>query len=145
MEPMQVMVIAGLLMVMAELLVGIQTGFDLVLGGSILIISGFAGMFVGGWQLGIGLAIILSIVYIAYGRGLVKSKLIITTTHTNIDKLIGQRGVVVRSITPDTAGLVRLMDEDWRATSDEVLYEKDRVMVVAVEGVSLRVKKIKNS
>jgi len=112
MEPMQVMVIAGLLMVMTELLMGVQTGFDLVLGGSILIISGFAGMFVGGWQLGIGLAIILSIVYIAYGRGLVKSKLIIATTHTNIDKLIGQKGVVVRSITPDTAGLVRLMDED---------------------------------
>ena len=35
----QLFVIAGLLLVLAELLVGIQSGFDLVLIGSILVIS----------------------------------------------------------------------------------------------------------
>ena len=73
---------------------------------------------------------------------LVKSKLIFLTKKTNVDKLIGQKGVVIRTITPDTAGLIRLNDEDWRATSDTVLYEKDKAEIVGIEGVTVMVKKI---
>jgi len=65
------------------------------------------------------------------------------THSTNIDKLIGKKGVVVRSITPDTAGMVRLEDEDWHAISDEVLYEKDQIKVETISGVSLKVTKLK--
>jgi len=64
---------------------------------------------------------------------------------TNIDKLIGQKAVVVRSITPDTAGLVRINDEDWRASSDDVLFEKDKCTVDSVEGVTLLVSKVNSS
>ncbi len=139
---MQIMVVLGFLMIGAELLIGIQTGFDLVLVGTIMVLSGAMGILVGSWQLGVGVAIVLSVVYVLYGRKLVKSKVIISTTHTNIDKLVGSKGVVVRSITPDTAGMVRVADEDWRATAEEVIYEKERVVVQSVAGVSLIVKKI---
>ena len=60
----QLFVIAGLLLVLAELLVGIQSGFDLVLIGSILVISGFVGMFTGSTPLMLVLATALSILYI---------------------------------------------------------------------------------
>lgn len=137
----QTLVIGGLLLVMAELMMGVAMGFDLVLIGSILVIGGLVGM-VTNWELALAISTILSVVYIAYGRTLVKSKVIVLTHKTNIDKLIGKRAVVVRSITPDTAGLVRIDDEDWRAKSDEVVYEKDKVEIEAIEGVTLKVRKI---
>jgi len=140
----QTLVILGLCLVLAELFLGIATGFDLVLIGSILVASGFVGILTGNYIVALVVSVILSIIYIAFGRRLVKSKIIITTHKTNIDKLIGQKATVVRSITPDTPGLVRLNDEDWRASSDDVLFEKDKCTVDSVEGVTLLVSKIKN-
>lgn len=138
----QLFVIAGLLLVLAELLVGIQSGFDLVLIGSILVISGFVGMFTGSTPLMLVLATALSILYIAVGRNKIRQKITTVTKKTNIDKLIGSNGVVVRSVTPDTAGLVRVNDEDWRASAEEILYERDAVTVEGIEGVTLIVRKL---
>ena len=138
----QLFVIAGLLLVLSELLVGIQSGFDLVLIGSILVISGFVGMFTGSTPLMLVLATALSILYIAVGRNKIRQKITTVTKKTNIDKLIGANGVVVRSVTPDTAGLVRVNDEDWRASAEEILYERDAVTVEGIEGVTLIVRKL---
>ncbi len=138
----QLFVIAGLLLVLAELLVGIQSGFDLVLIGSILVISGCVGMFTGSTPLMLVLATALSILYIAVGRNKIRQKITTVTKKTNIDKLIGANGVVVRSVTPDTAGLVRVNDEDWRASAEEILYERDAVTVEGIEGVTLIVRKL---
>lgn len=138
----QLFVIAGLLLVLAELLVGIQSGFDLVLIGSILVISGFVGMFTGSTPLMLVLATALSILYIAVGRNKIRQKITTVTKKTNIDKLIGANGVVVRSVTPDTAGLVRVNDEDWRASAEEILYEREAVTVEGIEGVTLIVRKL---
>lgn len=138
----QLFVIAGLLLLLAELLVGIQTGFDLVLIGSILIVSGFVGIFTGSEALMLILATGLSILYIAVGRNKIRQKITTVSKKTNIDKLIGATGNVVRSITPDTPGLVRVNDEDWRASSEEILYERDIITVDAIEGVTLIVRKL---
>lgn len=138
----QLFVIAGLLMVLAELLVGIQTGFDLVLIGSILVISGFAGIFTNSTALMLVLATVLSILYIAVGRNKIRQKITTVTKKTNIDKLVGSTGTVIRSVTPDTAGLVRVNDEDWRASAEEILYERDTVTVEGIEGVTLIVRKL---
>lgn len=139
----QLFVIAGLLMVLAELLVGIQTGFDLVLIGSILVISGFAGIFTNSTALMLVLATVLSILYIAVGRNKIRQKITtVVTKKTNIDKLVGSTGTVIRSVTPDTAGLVRVNDEDWRASAEEILYERDTVTVEGIEGVTLIVRKL---
>jgi membrane protein implicated in regulation of membrane protease activity len=138
----QIMVIIGLILIGLELMAGVQTGFDLVLLGTILFVSGLAGFVGGGIYLSLALATILSAIYIAFGRQFVQSKLIVATKHTNIDKLMGKKGVVIRTITPDTAGMIRVEDEDWRAVSNEVIYEKEKAEVGAVEGVSLKVKKV---
>ncbi len=139
----QTLVIVGLVLILAELLVGIQAGFDLVLIGSILIAGGFLGIVSNSVTVALIVSVILSVVYIAWGRSIVKQKVTVITKKTNIDKLIGKKAVVVSTITPDTAGMVRLGDEDWRASAEEVIYEKEKVEVVAIEGVTLLVKKQK--
>ncbi|KKU63502.1 MAG: Nodulation efficiency, NfeD [Candidatus Amesbacteria bacterium GW2011_GWA1_47_16] len=135
-------ILFGLLMVAVELFLGVQMGFDFVLIGSILIISGALGSVTGSVVLALNIAIVLSVLYIAFGRNAVKRRIIVMTHKTNIDKLVGSKGTVIRSLTPDTAGMVRVEDEDWRAVSDEVLYEKDKVEVLGLSGVTLKVKKI---
>jgi len=139
----QTLVIVGLVLILAELLVGIQAGFDLVLIGSILIAGGFLGIVSNSVTVALIVSVILSVVYIAWGRSIVKQKVTVITKKTNIDKLIGKKAVVVSTITPDTAGMVRLGDEDWRASAEEVIYEKEKVEVVAIEGVTLLFKKQK--
>jgi inner membrane protein len=140
-SPNQVLVVIGLVMILAELIVGIQAGFDLVLIGSIAILGGIVGIYTSNFSIALVVSTILSAIYILFGRQFVQKKLIILTKKTNIDKLVGKKGLVVRSITPDTAGLIRIDDEDWRASSDQVLYEKDKVEVVSLEGVTLNVRK----
>ena len=135
-------ILFGLLMVAVELFLGVQMGFDFVLIGSILIISGALGSVTGSVVLALNIDIVLSVLYIAFGRNAVKRRIIVMTHKTNIDKLVGSKGTVIRSLTPDTAGMVRVEDEDWRAVSDEVLYEKDKIEVLGLSGVTLKVKKI---
>lgn len=134
-------IILGLFLVSTELIIGIQAGFDLVLIGSILSLSGLVGVLTNNMTLTLVMAIVLNLSYIFFGRKFIKKKITVITHSTNIDKLIGATGVCVRSITPDTAGLVRLSDEDWRASADEVIFEKDKIKVVNIEGVTLKVTK----
>jgi len=140
----QLFVITGLILLFTELAIGLQAGFDLVLIGSILILSGIIGLLIGNQLLMLIVASILSLAYILIGRNLIRQKITIITKKTNIDKLIGSTGIVIRSITPDTPGLIRVNDEDWRASSDQILYDKDKVKIVAIEGVTVLVKKIVN-
>ena len=139
-----IFVILGLLMVLGELVLGIQTGLDLVLIGSILVISGFVGLLFGrfGTEVALILAIVLGFFYIAVGRKKIKRRITTTTKKTNIDRLIGATATVMRDITPDTAGIVRHDDEQWRATSDEVLYAGDTVIIEGVSGVTVTVRKL---
>lgn len=137
-------ILAGLLMVLLELFVGIDTGLDLIILGSIFVISGFVGLGLNS-LLGASLvAIFLVIVYFFLGRQFIKRKIILTTHHTNIDKLVGRVSVVSKHISPMKSGQVKLNNELWRAESDQDLVVGDKVEVVSVEGVTLKVKKIKN-
>lgn len=138
----QIFVVLGLLMILAELVLGIQTGFDLLLIGSILVISGFAGILTGSELLMLILAIGLSVLYIAVGRKKIRQKITTVTKKTNIDKLMGATATVERDINPDTAGMVRIDDERWRASADEVLYVGDVVTIEAVDGVTVIVRKL---
>jgi membrane protein implicated in regulation of membrane protease activity len=138
----QLLVLVGLLLVITELFIGIEAGFDLVLIGTILILGGFSGIVTNSLTVALVVSSVLAVLYIFYGRKSIRQKLVVITHKTNIDKLVGKKGVVIRSITPDTAGLVRLDDEDWRAASNQVLHEKDKVQVESLEGVTLMVKKV---
>ena len=137
-----VFVVIGLLMVLAELVLGLQTGFDLLLIGSIMVISGFIGLLTGSELIMLVLAIGLSILYIAIGRKRIRRKITTVAKKTNIDRVVGSTGTVVRDINPTTAGIVRVDDEQWRAAAEEVLYEGDPIIIEAIDGVTVLVRKL---
>ena len=68
-----------------------------------------------------------------------KSKLKIQTKSTNIENLIGKRGVVTQEIGLHKAGQIKVGSEVWRATSDHKISEGTEVKIEEIHGVSAHV------
>ena len=62
-------------------------------------------------------------------------------TPTNLDRVIGQQGVVTKKISKDSYGLVKVLGSIWTATSDHFIDVGSRVIVQKIDGVKLIVKK----
>ena len=60
---------------------------------------------------------------------------------TNVDRVIGKRAEVIKKITPDEYGEVKVLGAIWTATSDTVLNISDKVIVKKIDGVKLVVEK----
>ena len=60
---------------------------------------------------------------------------------TNVDRVIGKRAEVIKKITPDEYGEVKVLGAIWTATSDTVLNVSDKVIVKKIDGVKLVVEK----
>ena len=139
-NPSNLFIIAGLLLTFTELFVGIEAGLDLVLIGSILVISGFTGILAGSIWVTIIAAIILTILYFTYARKIVKQKIIFSTQTTNVDKLLGQTAIVTKPITKHKPGQILLDNEHWRAESDQMIKLDQEVIITTVQGVTVQVK-----
>lgn len=65
-------------------------------------------------------------------------------TKTNVDRLIGKKGVVTKSLTAYEMGEVKLLNGTWRALSKtkEEITEGSQVKVLAIEGNHLIVEEI---
>ena len=61
---------------------------------------------------------------------------------SNVDAVVGQTGVVLKEITPDTVGRVKLRTSEWSAVSKHTIEVGAHVRVLDVEGVKLIVEKI---
>ena len=65
--------------------------------------------------------------------------------NTNLQGMIGKRGIVKSNILEDKTGIVVVDGEEWSAISinNDTINEKDIVEVIKIEGVKLIVKKNK--
>lgn len=135
----QFFIIVGLIFLILEIFLGIDTGFDLIILGSILLITGFSGNYFHSFSLSLFLIIILCLIYFILGRHFIKSKLSAFHLKTNTNKLLNQTGIVTHNISPNKPGLVKIDDEFWRATSNQILTTNTAIKVKDVSGVTLKV------
>lgn len=139
-----VLVIVGAFLVLIEVALGGFAGFDLVLIGSAFIIGGGVGLLAGNTVLGVGVASVLCLFYIAVGRRLVRARMHVRPTTSNVDSVLGRQGTVLLRIAPHTPGQVKVNDEVWRAeVAPDVAgpFEPGAVITVAgVNGVTLQVR-----
>lgn len=136
-----ILIIAGFLAIIAELLLGVATGFDLLIIGVILITAGGVGLFINSFTAALITTIIISALYVFVGRKFVKQKMSIATKATNTDALIGKTGVVLKKISPQASGQIKVEGEIWRADSKTAIDEGEVVTVQSVSGVTLTVGK----
>lgn len=132
-------VILGFALIILELILGAALGFEFLIIGIFLIVSGGVGYATGSLSIQIVVFIALSLVYVFAGRKYIKNKLVIATKSTNVDQLIGKKTIVLKEIAPNSAGQVSMNGEVWRAVSDASHKEGTSVTVESVSGVTLKV------
>lgn len=90
------------------------------------------------------LFVIVTTVTIIIIRPIAKKYLRTNTEKTNYDRVIGQHGLVTKTITADTKGEVKVMSTSWLATSinNDTINEGDYCEIMAIEGAHLVVAKI---
>ena len=138
-----VFVIVGLVLVLLELIVGVETGLDLVFIGSAFILGGLVSWPFNSWLLTIIVTSVICIAYVALGRRYVHRWTLVRKAKTNIDAIIDREGIVLRDISKNIDGLVKVGNEKWKARAEEDIKEGDEVVVTSVSGVTLIVEKIK--
>ena len=135
-----ILIILGILAIVTEILLGVATGFDLFIIGGIFIASGTIGKIINSFEVSMVMVAVFSFIYITVGRAFVKNKLAVATKQTNVDAIIGKRGMVIKKITSQKPGQVKVEGEIWRASADKNIEEGMEIMIESVSGVTLRVK-----
>jgi membrane protein implicated in regulation of membrane protease activity len=131
----------GLVMILLELIVGVETGLDLVFLGSAFIIGGLATLPFHSWLLTLILTLVICLVYVALGRRYIHRWTATRKEKTNIDTIVGKKGVVLQSIAPNDHGRVKVGNEEWRARAEERIDKDEEIVVTGVQGVTLTVVK----
>jgi membrane protein implicated in regulation of membrane protease activity len=133
---------AGLTLIILELLIGVDTGLDLVFIGTAFVLGGLITLALKSWVWTAIVAGIICVLYVVIGRRYIHHKTAVNATKTNIDTIIGKNGIVERDIEPDKGGVVRVGYEKWRARAGVSLKAGEEITVIGVNGVTLEVKKV---
>lgn len=133
----------GLLMILLELIVGVDTGLDLVFLGTAFILGGLASLPFESWIVSLVVTCIIAAAYVGIGRRYVHRWTAVKKSKTNVDTIAGKTGVVLQDISPNIDGRVKVGNEDWKARAEEDLKKGQEVVVTSVNGVTLTVEKIK--
>jgi membrane protein implicated in regulation of membrane protease activity len=133
----------GLVLIILELFLGIDTGLDLVFIGTAFVLGGLITLAIQSWVWTALVSGVICLVYVFLGRRYIHRRMAIKGEKTNIDTIVNKSGVVVKDIEPGKEGLVKVGYEEWRARSEESLKTGDEITVTGVSGVTLAVIKIK--
>lgn len=110
-----ILVIAGAVLVLIEVILGAVTGFDLVLIGSALMLGGVLGLLSKSAMLGTAAAGLLALLYVFVGRKRIRSRFARPGMPSNTDAILGQTAKVVEPITAERAGRIKFEGDEWRA------------------------------
>lgn len=131
----------GLIFVLLELLLGVETGLDLVFVGSALIIGGLTTLAAHSWVITLIVSLLICVAYLAIGRRYVHRWTATKKEKTNVDVLIGKTGIVLEGLSPGLTGIVKVGTEEWRARAEENIEKGEMIVVTGINGVTLDVKK----
>ncbi len=87
------------------------------------------------------LFLVTSVVLLYFTKPIAKKYLKAGNEKTNVDSLIGLKGIVVDEITRHSDGQVKVKGQIWTAFSDEDIEIDVDIIVEEVRGVKMRVKK----
>ena len=138
-----VFIIVGLLLVLLELIVGVETGFDLVIIGSAFILGGLVAWPFHSWVLPLIVTSLICVIYVVIGRRYVHQWTAVKKVKTNIDAIIGREGIVLKNIARNVDGRVRVGSQRWQARAEEDIKEGDEIVVTGISGSTLIVEKNK--
>lgn len=128
-----VVVILGIVEVMTTNLVSIW----FVISG---ILAMIASKFTDNLFIQIAIFVIIGIALIPYSKKIYK-KINLKKEKTNLDRIIGMKGIVTKDITKGNIGEVKVDGKRWSAYSDTNIKEGDFVKVLSINSVKIKVEK----
>jgi membrane protein implicated in regulation of membrane protease activity len=131
----------GLVLIVLELFLGIDTGLDLVFIGTAFVVGGLITLVFKSWVWTALVSGIICLVYVFLGRRYIHKRTAIKGEKTNIDTIIGKNGLVQQEIMPPKDGIVKVGNETWRARAEENIRAGEGIIVTGITGVTLSVKK----
>ena len=93
------------------------------------------------WQIAVFVGV--SFISLLFTRGFVKKIRGGKVEATNLDRVIGQIGVVTEEITKLEPGEVKVDGKKWSAISTKKIKEGSKVEILSIDGVKLNVKEVK--
>ncbi len=132
------LIIIGLILIILELIVGIDTAFDLLLLGVSLLVGGFFGYFTTDMA-GIVVSTILAFSYLLIGRKFLKNKIQAFSHQSNTDLLLGTVSTVKSWDNEKNIGIINIEGENWRVKSidDKPISVNSKVKILNISGVTL--------
>ncbi len=131
----------GLLFILLELAIGVESGLDLVFIGSAFVLGGLVTWPFESWILTVIVTSIICVVYFFGIRAYVRRRMAVKTQKTNVDAIIGRQGTVLKSIARNADGRVKIDTERWKARADEDINEGDEIIVTGINRNTLIVEK----
>ncbi len=108
------------------------------------VISGILAMFLSliadNLYLEVATFVVVGIMLMPISKKLYK-KLKVASTRTNIDRIIGMKGLVTKDITKDNIGEVKVDGKLWSAYSDSSIEKGSLVRVLSINSVKIKVEK----
>jgi membrane protein implicated in regulation of membrane protease activity len=138
-----IFIVIGLIMILIELVLGVDTGLDMVFLGSAFIVGGLVTWPFHSWIATLIVTLIVCIVYVAIGRRYVTRWRTTGKMKSNVDTIIGKKGIVLKNIAPPVDGRVKVGNEEWKGRAAESLGEGEEIIVTGISGVTLIVEKCK--
>lgn len=128
-----IVVILGLLEVLTTNLVSIW----FVISG---IITMIISLFIDNICIQIIVFVVVGIILMPISRKLYK-KIKVVNERTNIDRIVGMKGIVTMDITKDNIGEVKVDGKRWSAYSDTDISKGEIVKVLSINSVKIKVEK----
>ena len=97
-------------------------------------------LFTDNTTLEVSVFVILGIVLLPISKKIYKN-ISKNKTRTNLDRIIGMKGLVTESITKDTIGAVKVDGKVWSSYADANIEKGSAVEVLQINGVKIKVKK----
>lgn len=133
------LIIFGIILIAIEVILGAALGFELLIIGVILLVSGGIGIISGSVPFALTSAVVFTLVYIIAGRRYIRNTFNIDTKNTNTDNIIGKKARVVKHIEAGKPGQIKIDGEIWRASSKNTHDIDAEVTIESVSGVTVHV------
>lgn len=106
------------------------------------IVAMLLSIFVSNIELQFAIFVLGGVLLLITTRPYLIKKLKVNTSKTNLDRVIGMKGIVTETITKLNPGEVKVDGKRWTAIADKKIEKNKTVEVLYIEGVKIKVKEI---
>ncbi len=93
------------------------------------------------WFLEFFTFVILGVVLLVTTKPIIKKYIKIKPAKTNLDRVVGMKGIVTENISKHKTGEVKVDGKFWSAQADKTIKKDEEVIVEKIDGVKLLVRK----